>query len=426
MLQVMLSMLNKTGMPQMKRYVWFSTFAGLLLACIIGAGFVAAFYIARDQAMNAKDKAVFSGVFSGVAGIFLAILAVQFLRFKDVELSYKRKLKEGFKRVKDEQAARAATRAEAGEPAEETTVADALTHKAVWADSGLKATAWSIMTLCFTAVVREGIETFVFLASVGSNTDGPAAIAIGCITGLILGVIFGVVVLMAGRCVRDFRIFLATTTIFILFIAAGLIAMSAAAFKTVALIESGNIDNDFVISRPVYDIYKATGDGHQECGFFAVMRAIVGYTHNPPAIWWIAYMLFWGGICALLGYRYYHGTLFSKTGPIAAFTFGGDDEDEDDEEDMAARPKAVSTGSGSSIKSELVVATGMPPMHFAPGFAYPPMGYPSGGSAPPIYPAAMPQQQFVGFPQPPMPPQIVSPQPVAVQGNSFGAGVFQQ
>jgi hypothetical protein len=79
-----------------------------------------------------------------------------------------------------------------------------------------------------------------------------------------------------GRCLKNLRAFIIFMTVLVIFIAAGLISMSSAAFKTAALIERGLYDQDTWITKHVYDIQKSTGQGHQFCGFFAVLRAIFG------------------------------------------------------------------------------------------------------------------------------------------------------
>ena len=71
-------------------------------------------------------------------------------------------------------------------------------------------------------------------AAFASHTP-PAAIAIGAVVGLIIGGLFGYVFLILGKAMRDLRWFLGVATVFMLFISAGLMALTASAFKTVAL-----------------------------------------------------------------------------------------------------------------------------------------------------------------------------------------------
>lgn len=53
-----------------------------------------------------------------------------------------------------------------------------------------KSTNWAIFLLCFTAVLREGIEAVVFLAGV-STTESVTAIPIAAVVGILCGLAIG-------------------------------------------------------------------------------------------------------------------------------------------------------------------------------------------------------------------------------------------
>ena len=98
----MLQLLVKTNMPQFQKYVWYGVGAGMVVALIIGVGVVAAYYAAQNAFMSTSDKAIFSGVFSLLAAIFLTILGLEFLRFNDIQDKYRRKMAEGIQKAKEE------------------------------------------------------------------------------------------------------------------------------------------------------------------------------------------------------------------------------------------------------------------------------------------------------------------------------------
>eukprot|EP00281_Chroomonas_sp_CCMP1168_P019818 CAMPEP_0206226714 /NCGR_PEP_ID=MMETSP0047_2-20121206/8241_1 /ASSEMBLY_ACC=CAM_ASM_000192 /TAXON_ID=195065 /ORGANISM="Chroomonas mesostigmatica_cf, Strain CCMP1168" /LENGTH=459 /DNA_ID=CAMNT_0053649825 /DNA_START=115 /DNA_END=1491 /DNA_ORIENTATION=- len=383
---VMLNILSKTRMPHFTKFVWLGVGLGTAVSCIVGAGVVTAYFMAQGALLEYKDKAAFSGTFSLIAALFLSALAIQFLRFKDIEVKYKRKLAESVKKVTEREAEEAVEGGEALEgtdailPAAPNTMAapSKTSVRAMLNDPDLKGTAWSIFALCFTAVLREMLECFIFLAAFAGEHTQPAAIAIGAIVGIILGGLFGYMFLIMGKCLKDMRWFLLVVTVFMLFISAGLFALSANAFKTVALIDMGLVDTDLWVTTPLYDIYKSTGDGHQLCGFFAVIRAIFGYTHNPSFVWWFTYLLYWAISLGILGWRTCRGTLFSKDG-LRPFELDDEDEgsaDGDVESGVAVDAKRVAS---SSASSDLVhyIDGGHPRSHFPrmpvpPGFHPPP------------------------------------------------------
>jgi FTR1 family protein len=98
----MIQLLKKTNMPQFRKYVWYGVFSGIAVACIAGAGIVAAYYAAQNAFMTDKDRALFSAVFSGIASVFLTVLGIQFLRFKDLQTKYRRKMSEGIQKAKQQ------------------------------------------------------------------------------------------------------------------------------------------------------------------------------------------------------------------------------------------------------------------------------------------------------------------------------------
>jgi hypothetical protein len=59
------------------------------------------------------------------------------------------------------------------------------------------------------------------------------------------------------------------------------------------------------------------------------------YTHNPSALWWFVYLGYHFVVCCVLGYRWYKGTVWSKTGanpwseddPLAMVTTEEQDKD---------------------------------------------------------------------------------------------------
>lgn len=93
-------MLQKTGMPHFNKFVWAGVGMGLFISSACGVGIVAAYYLAQGALLDYRQKAAFSGTFSLIASLFLTGLAVQFLRFKDIEVKYRRKLASGLQKAK--------------------------------------------------------------------------------------------------------------------------------------------------------------------------------------------------------------------------------------------------------------------------------------------------------------------------------------
>jgi FTR1 family protein len=84
-------------------------------------------------------------------------------------------------------------------------------------------TTGALVGMAFFAVIREGLETVVFLLAVFQNSDSPASAGIGALLGILCAVAIGVAIYRGGvklNLARFFRI----TGIVLVFVAAGLVA----------------------------------------------------------------------------------------------------------------------------------------------------------------------------------------------------------
>lgn len=175
------------------------------------------------------------------------------------------------------------------------------------------------------------------------------------------------------------------------------------------LADVGKVDTDLLLTTAVYDIYKSTGEGHQTCGFWAVIRAIIGYTHNPSMLWWIVYLVYWAAVLSILGYRYWTGTLFSK--------FGNNPFEEEDAE-------ITGKGNGSDTSSDIergAVPAMIPPVPPQMSWVQAAPGMPTGGSPPAAsMPGAMIPMVLYASPVSEPMQGIASLHAELVQGVNFG------
>lgn len=95
----------------------------------------------------------------------------------------------------------------------------------------------AIVGLAFLAVMREGLETVLFLAAVLSSTGAGLPVLAGAAGGLTLAVTIGIAI-FAGGIRIDLRRFFTATGVLLIFVAAGLVA-----FSVHELGESGLIAN---------------------------------------------------------------------------------------------------------------------------------------------------------------------------------------
>ena len=159
-------------------------------------------------------------------------------------------------------------------------------------DTALMTGGFALAGLAFFAVLREGIETALFLyaAAKGTAVEGtnvaPAAQVLGAFLGLGLAVVLGVM-LYRGGIRMNLRSFFRVTGLLLIVVAAGLFA-----FALHELQEAGWLP--FLEAHP-FDISASLPD---DSGFGAILRGLLGYHADPSwleVLGWTAYLAVVGG-----------------------------------------------------------------------------------------------------------------------------------
>ncbi|MGH2692963.1 MAG: iron uptake transporter permease EfeU [Actinomycetota bacterium] len=146
---------------------------------------------------------------------------------------------------------------------------------------------WALAALAFFVVVREGLETVLFLfGAIREETTGSVGLAyIGATLGLGVAVVLGLLIYRGG--VRlNLRTFFKVTGALILVVAAGLLASGIHELQ-----EIGWIGGE---SAKAFDISAVLSD---EAGLGAFLKALFGYNADPSWLEfgaWIAYLMVTG------------------------------------------------------------------------------------------------------------------------------------
>jgi high-affinity iron transporter len=153
-------------------------------------------------------------------------------------------------------------------------------------DSALVAGGWALAALAFFAVLREGIETalFLFAAAKGTAVDagGVGEQLIGALLGLVLAVVLGVL-LYRGGIRLNLRSFFRITGAILIVVAAGLFA-----YAVHELQEAGWLA---FLDTVAFDLSGVLPD---DSGVGAVVRGLVGYNADPTVLEvlaWTAYLV---------------------------------------------------------------------------------------------------------------------------------------
>jgi high-affinity iron transporter len=148
---------------------------------------------------------------------------------------------------------------------------------------------WGLAVLAFAAVIREGIETSLFLlgqATAASKAElGASSVLLGALIGLAVAVALGFGFYRGAR-VLNLRTFFGWTGLALIFVAAGLVASALHEFVEIGWIRIGTA-TAFDISA----IVPHQGGGMGVIGQF--LHALFGYTSQPEWVTlliWLAYL----------------------------------------------------------------------------------------------------------------------------------------
>jgi high-affinity iron transporter len=134
-------------------------------------------------------------------------------------------------------------------------------------------TAFGLAILAFTAVIREGIETSIFLVgqatSAGAGAGGAASVLVGAVVGLVIAAGIGWVFYTGSRRI-NLSAFFKWTGIALVFIAAGLLSSAIHELIEVGVVPFG--------TQPAFDLSGVLS--HEE-GIGQFLRAILGYSSRP-------------------------------------------------------------------------------------------------------------------------------------------------
>ncbi len=146
--------------------------------------------------------------------------------------------------------------------------------------------ALGLVLLAFVAVVREGVETALFLFAANSTAESPAAFISGGLIGLFLAVLIGYGI-YRGTARLNLRAFFNVTGLLLILFAAGLLAHGIHEFNEAGLIPE--------IVEHVWDTNGVVPEGST---FGRFLTALFGYNGNPSlseVVGYLAYMavVFW-------------------------------------------------------------------------------------------------------------------------------------
>jgi high-affinity iron transporter len=149
---------------------------------------------------------------------------------------------------------------------------------------------WALSLLAFTAVIREGIETSLFLlgqaTAAATEQAGAASTLVGAFIGILMAVLLGYGFYRGARVINLARFF-RWTGVALVFIAGGLVSHAAHEFIDAGLIGFG--------TSTAFDISAVLPDAPEGGNLLGqLLRAVFGYSSTPEwttLVTWVAYVI---------------------------------------------------------------------------------------------------------------------------------------
>ncbi len=144
---------------------------------------------------------------------------------------------------------------------------------------------WALFSLAFVAVVREGIETVLFLTAAAFSTT-PGETLIGGAMGLGVAIVIGWLIFAAGK-ELNVRAFFRVTGLLLVLFAAGLVAHGVHELQEAALLPT--------VVEHVWDVNHILSE---DSTVGTLLKALFGYNGNPSLIEVLGYVGYYMAISA--------------------------------------------------------------------------------------------------------------------------------
>jgi high-affinity iron transporter len=151
-------------------------------------------------------------------------------------------------------------------------------------DQAMAGGAWTLAAIAFLAVIREGLETALFLFAGVTTSGGSGGDVIGAVIGLAVAAGLGVVVYNGAVRINLAKLFL-WTGVALIIIAAGVLSYGVHELQEVGILPNGAFFGDYA-----FDI---SGAIPKDGWLGSILRGTIGFTPKPTwlqLITWVAYL----------------------------------------------------------------------------------------------------------------------------------------
>lgn len=258
---IVLAYLNKIGATQYRRFVWIGAIAGIVISVIVGLAFGIVVWTRGEQLFKDKAEKIFEGIAFLVAASLLTWMIVWMMY---MGRALQTKLEKDIENIVDND------------------------------DKSDRQRKIAIFLMVFVQVLREGIETVIFLIGTAGADDngGWRAIPLPGVLAIIVGVAASYLV-FRGLVQLDIVKFFLISGVILMAFAAGLVSHAFHELQEVDWFGPWKPEDG---KRDWYNatMWSTKGCCHdKENEFFAMLRALFGYQDTPTFVEWSTYFAYW-------------------------------------------------------------------------------------------------------------------------------------
>jgi high-affinity iron transporter len=150
------------------------------------------------------------------------------------------------------------------------------------AEAALQAGAWALIGMAFFAVLREGLETAVFMLAAFQSSSNPVATGTGAVLGVAVAVALGYALYRGGVRINLARFFRVTGFVLVL-VAAGLLSTAVHDFAEAGVITA--------FQQPAFDLSWLVAPGTVRASLLTGMLGLQPVPTVAEVLVWLAYAI---------------------------------------------------------------------------------------------------------------------------------------
>jgi high-affinity iron transporter len=150
------------------------------------------------------------------------------------------------------------------------------------AETALQAGTWALIAMAFFAVLREGLETAIFMLAAFQNSSDPAATGLGAVLGVVTAVVLGYGLYRGGVKINLTRFFRVTGFVLVL-VAAGLLASAVHEFAEAGVVTA--------LQQPAFDLSWLVAPGTIRASLLTGMLGLQPVPTVAEVLVWLAYAI---------------------------------------------------------------------------------------------------------------------------------------